>query len=498
MNPNAAYSPVLLSYAAALRGVKPRSPGEIFTLVDARCANPDYFVCLAASNPEGKFFALTADSALQTQGEVLAKARGVENVKFMRISIADLLAQLKAGTGPVTHVNYLCCDEGTAPLNAHERAALFDLAEKLLIPGGLFSYKYRAYSREDDALRFIVREFAPEMNGDQAVEYLQELKALGGFFFSVHPELATKLEKARTSKMADEFFNLFDDGEARSGTFDTIAALQPRGFAYAGDSDIPANYVELAVPPQAQEVILSCRNNPLYEPIKDFALNRLVRSDIWCRQPSVSASDAPTLFGGFTYGVTLSREQVPSEVRAQGKLIDLKAPVYKKLIDLMTLMPISIGDFLAHPTGKDFAAKDVVGAIQIMIACGIARPMRGIYGGDNLSDIAKPRLVGNFNQYLENTSLTGIDIRLASAIVGDPVTLSARDALVMQALDRVGLANSVSALLPELERLAASPALGARAMDVATPTPEAARNMIEDVLSKSIVQWYAYGLLKAA
>jgi hypothetical protein len=35
-------------------------------------------------------------------------------------------------------------------------------------------------------------------------------------------------------------------------------------------------------------------------------------------------------------------------------------------------------------------------------------------------------------------------------------------------------------------------------MDMAEPTAEGAQNMITDVVSKSIVQWYAYGLLEAA
>ena len=68
----------------------------------------------------------------------------------------------------------------------------------------------------------------------------------------------------------------------------------------------------------------------------------------------------------------------------------------------------------------------------------------------------------------------------------------------MQALDRAGLANSVSALLPELERLAKNPALAAYVTDLAEPTATSAHDMIEDTVSRSIVQWYAYGLLEAA
>ena len=53
-------------------------------------------------------------------------------------------------------------------------------------------------------------------------------------------------------------------------------------------------------------------------------------------------------------------------------------------------------------------------------------------------------------------------------------------------------------LLPELQRLALRPAEAARVMDTADPTPATAHSMIEDTVSRSIVQWYAYGLLEAA
>ncbi len=161
------------------------------------------------------------------------------------------------------------------------------------------------------------------------------------------------------------------------------------------------------------------------------------------------------------------------------------------------MMPVGIGDILAHPKGGGFQAAEVVGAVQILVACGIARPMRGMYRLENMEDLAQPRLAGTFNRYLETASLTGNSVSLASLALGDVITVSLRDALVMQALNRVGLADSVSALLPELQRLAQDPSQAAKVMD-SEPTAESAKQMIEDAVSESILQWYAYGLLEAA
>ncbi|MFY9287891.1 MAG: methyltransferase regulatory domain-containing protein [Alphaproteobacteria bacterium] len=488
MQSHTSASPITLSYVAALRGVKPRLPGEAFIYADVNCTDTDLLTCLAASNPEGKFIGVVADQTLATQAEEQAKLREVENVAFVLGAL---------GSVALPPLNYLCCDETKKPLSAVERNALFGLAEAALAPGGLLNLTYRAVEG-DSHLRFLVREFAPEMDGAQAKEFLAELKKLGSQYFAQNPQALAQLNEAIAKGQPDEFFSLYDKGEARSASFNTLVALRPRGFSYAGDTHMACNYIELSVPSEAQDLVIECQNNPLYESIKDFVRNRDVRSDIWCRQPAEQSSSLPELFGGFTYGITKLKDEVPSSIDVLGKTVDLSTPLYRKLIELMTLMPVGIGDFMAHPSGEGFSGTDIVGAMQILVALGIAQPMRGVLGSNDVSNVSQPRLVGGFNQYLDKVSVTGGNLWMASSVAGNAMSISARDALVIQALSRAGLANSVSALMPELERLAQNPAQAAKIMDAAQPTPEMARDMVQDIVGKSIVQWYAYGLLEAA
>ena len=115
------------------------------------------------------------------------------------------------------------------------------------------------------------------------------------------------------------------------------------------------NYVERAAPASSHQLIIDCSTSPLYEPIKDFALNRQQRCDIWCRQPAPTTANLSELFGGFVYGITLARADVPKQMKSENGTINLNTPLYAKLVDLMTLMPLSIGDFLAHPDGKNYS-----------------------------------------------------------------------------------------------------------------------------------------------
>ncbi len=494
VSPSIDLSPVRLSYVAALRGVKPRVPDTSFAYAQYAPGNIGNLICLAASNPEGCFYGILPDGACVEKAQKQTLERQVNNITFMEGSLTSG-SSLNVSLPPL---EYLVCEDIEASLSEAEREALYILAEKKLKPNGLLAFRYRAYANMDQALRFLVSEFAPEMNVDQAKEFLQELKALGPIYFADKPLILAALDRAIASGIPDEFFLSLDQSPAaESGTFDAMAGLLPHGFAFAGDADVGANYMELVTPATAHPILENCREHLLYEPIKDFAMQRLERNDIWCRLPADQSDNEAVLFGGFTYGITTPRDQVPLEITAHGKTIDLRQKPFVKLIELMTTLPMSIGDFLQHPSGQGVSSADAVTAIQILVATGVARPMRSGYPGLVEAELTRPKWAAGYNRYLDKNPITSNKVQLASSVVGNPVTVSARDALVMQAISRAGMEESVAALLPELYRVSQDPALAAQIMDIAEPTPEMAHNMIQDVVGKSIVRWYAYGLLAA-
>ncbi|MGB9154646.1 MAG: methyltransferase regulatory domain-containing protein [Alphaproteobacteria bacterium] len=497
MKPQSTFSPVALRYIAALRGNKPKRTGTAFTYAEIACSNPNKLICLAASNPEGRFYGFVADEATRRASEQEADKRGTFNAVFLVGTPSETLARIANGSSLPPMLDYLCCDESTKPLSAAEHAALFDLAQKRLNPGGLFTVSYRAHDRDDGALRFIVRELTPSMNDEQQQVFLTELKRLGSTYLAQHADVAARLNDAIVKGTPKNFFSLYDTAPAMSATADTIAAMRARGLSYAGDATLTSNYVELAVPVEAQELIVGFRTNPLYESIKDFAINRLVRSDIWIHSPAAPSGNPAELFGGFAYGIIMPRDQIPAKHVAQGKTIDLSGKLYGKLLDLMSLMPVGVGDVLSHPAGQGEQPEKILEALQILVACGIASPMRGQMTSTVSDSTAQPRLVGSFNRYLDKTDLTDKDVYLSSQVMGCGITFSAREAFVMQAVNRAGLTNSVSALMPELRRIAHTPA-SMSVIKADEATPEMALSLVRDVVGKSLPQWYAYALLEAA
>lgn len=478
--------PVRLSYVAALRGLAPKGKDIPFAYAQMGLNDTEAFVCLAASNPEGLFYAVVQREADATAGQNLAATRKVENAFF----VTDIKALPK--------LDFLVCDTINNQSQQYSRAELAGFASALIQPNGLMVYRYKAHENMDEVLRFLVNECAPELNEETSREFLHEIKALGTKYFAEHSIARASLDGAIEANNPKLFFDTCKAGNKhRSGTFDVMADFFPRGFIYVGDANISSNYLEVSVPAEAQELLLQCQDNLLYETIKDFVMQRSTRCDIWCRTPIKQTENIVALYSNFTFGITMPRDKVPNEVAVNGKIINLRFAPFPGLIDLISLMPVSIGDFMQSDAGKMVSPVDAVGAVQVLVASGIATPMRSYYQGQDQADLSHPKWATGFNSYMNETPVTKSTVLLASPVVGGAVSVSARDALVIQALNRVGMVDSIAALLPELMRISADPALASQISDVAEPTVESAHNMINEVVTRSMIKWYAYGLLAA-
>lgn len=498
MKQDLGFGPIELRYAAALRGVRPRRAEEPFTYARLGAMDAEEMVCLAASNPEGRFHLLFATAEDAADARQLADQRGVANVAFASGSVREILEGFRADRILLPKFDYLCVDESASGYHAEERADIFELAAATVADGGQFVTRYRPCAKQDDALRFLVSEFGPELTDEQKAGFLAELRDLGATFFARAGQAGAALGRALAEKTPDDFLGQWGAADpVPSATLATIVGMAARGFAYAGDAHIPANYLELCTPAATHEPLLKLRAHILYEPIKDFATDHVVRTDIWVRQP-VGLSDHPAeLFGGFTYGLAGDGAAAPRQVKTPGKNVDLTGPLFDGLFSLMAIMPITVGDFVHHETGKGFDPVEVVGAIQLLVALGLVLPMRASYTGQSSADMNHPRLAGSYNRALCRDALDGNEAMVASVVAGRGIRLGRREALVLQAVDRGGMAESAGVLLPELQRLAHDPVKAQTVLQGQEPTPETAMNIIVDVCTRDMIGWYALGILAA-
>ena len=490
--------PVELSYAAALRGIVPRQAGTPFRYIRCGAMDVQEMLGLAASNPEGEFVFVLPDLIQANAAQVRARALRLPNLAFLGLPLAALRAAIATGAQKLAQADYVCidCMRGDAASTHQDALALADL---LTAPGGLFVCRYAPFATPEESLRFMVAEFGPELPSEQHAEFLHEIKQLGQTYFSKHPQQALALNQALGMQQPEKFLQDFGGGKTTSSTLAMIVGLTPHHFGFVGDAAVAANYLEMMVPAEAQEMLYGLREHLLYEIIKDFASARAYRTDIWVK-PQVKLTDnLAQLFGGFYYGLADIGVPLQKNVSVSGKNVDLSTPIVARLLELMRMMPITIGDFLAHESGQEFKPTETVMAVQILVACGVIAPMRGSFSGMGQADHHYPRLAGQYNQQLRGMVIDGACALLASPVAGRPLRLELSEALVLQAVDRVGFAESADSLMAELLRISSNPAQANLVFSGGkNPAPEFAENLIREVCTANMLGWYALGIIDAA
>ncbi|MCL2468678.1 MAG: methyltransferase regulatory domain-containing protein [Alphaproteobacteria bacterium] len=481
-------SPVRLSYAASLRGIVPLAADADFTYAHAGRFDVEALLCLAASNPQGQFYGLVNQPDIASKSAELARLRNVNNITF-----------LTSTTTLPRDLDYLCCEITDKLMTAEQRSSMMTLAETHLAPSGLFCCRYLAYASADDTLRFLLSEYRADLGTAQTATFLADIKNLGTLYFADHPQARQALDRAIATSDANVLFTATGTStKAHSETFELMKELLPRNFAFAGDAEIARNYLEMVAPTAAQTVLVKTRDQLLYEPIKDFALQKLIRNDIWVRLPANQSLNMPDLCNPFTFGILTARAQVPQSVTTHNGTIPINTPLFTRLIDMMTDMPIGVGDFLTTALGVGMNPSDVVSAMRFLVAANIAQPMRGRFTGTIALNPTNPQWASAFNDYLTHAPINNTQVRVASSIVGESILLGARDALVLQAISRAGLAQSSGILRPELQRLlSANPSLTAQITDSRTITDDVISNILTSTLNNNATKWYTYGILAA-
>ena len=485
--------PVILSYVTALRGIRPRLPGEGFTYAELGCGAAERLILFAACNPEGIFFGFDPDLEKLSIAAARAEQCQVKNVTFSQANAAQLKEAVEAGVIGGQCFDYLVYNE--AGNSAKESLNdIHSCALKLLRENGVIVCRYRTYDdAKADTLLFqnLLAALLPEQPGEA---FAKEWRDLAQLYFAAYPQQAEVFDKALAEGNGRAWLEKQAAASPKpSRTTEVGQVFAGKDFTYLGSAHLSANYMELSTPETTHGVLNARRQHPLYEAIKDFAMHNMERVDIWGREPLKRIDNLVTLFGGFNFGTTEPPERIARTVIFQGKSISFAGPLYDGILSLATVMPVTMGDLVHHESLAGIDAATLLNSVQLLVACGLLQPMRSSYEGG--VDMDNPKLVGNYNQSLRSAVLDLQDYAFASTVTGRPVILTGMTCLVLQALDRGGLDNIAALLGDQLMRLSSHPYL--RPLNLGEPqrAVEEAIRQIETIFHQSMVRWFSLGII---
>ena len=309
------FQPTWIDAVLRLRGIDPpREPRGPFTLVDLGCGDGYGLIATAVAHPEARFVGIDAMHTHVARGNALIARLGLPNVA---LHCADFRT---AATLPIPRADYVTAQGVLAWVSTANRAALLDLATRLLRPGGVFAVGYNALPGWQQVAPFqrLVRLLAQGHAGSPVERFeaaVAQARASGALASGVF----AWLETLRTRMPADYFAHEYLDKHwAPCWADEVIRALRARGCSFACEASTVRLRDDLTLRSAWRAAVASMNDVAAREVAIDLFVNRWYRTDLYMRDGN-PAEDRE--HGGDSMSSSAPRAQKGSASRAQERSV---------------------------------------------------------------------------------------------------------------------------------------------------------------------------------
>ena len=454
-------SPVLLNYLAALHGFSPRPLTPGFTYCELGCGGGATTHLLAAANPQGQFIGIDINPEHIAYAQTEAAAAHLENLRFIEQDLAALEESSFPDCDFITiHGLYSWVSPAT-------REALVAILGRKLKPGGLVMLSYNAMpgSAMIAPLRDMMLAYTHSMVANSALEkvhegikYLRFLCDNQAGFFAENPLAKSALTNylARDDHyLAHEFFNQY----WTPFYFMEVAEQVSRaGLSFVGTLPLSSNYLEASIPSPFHAFFKTAPDRITLERHKAFVRNDRFRRDVYIKSDSwvVPEAERVALFSAFYFGTEY--DQVSPQIRLHNGRetleLDYSDEPRHSLGDALASRPQTLDELHACPALQAYSRAELLDGIHSLILGGefraFAQAPLPLPTAEDLSGCLCIPVPLNARLLAACHHSDEAGLYLASPVVGDGVLLSQLEALLLDALTQVPVAEVPGQVLARL------------------------------------------------
>lgn len=281
-------SPTYLNFACVLNGIEPVSLDKPFTYFELGFGRGLTVNVLAASNPQGKFYATDFNPAHVAGAQALADSAGLTNLTLLENSFADLAEGKVSNIPPLDFITLHGIYTWVTPEN---RAHIVTFIHRYLKPGGIVYVSYNAMPGWAATLplqRLLIEHSTLSANsseiqvkqGSSFVEKMAEMKA---GYFSDNAILKHRLESLKTGSAQYLVHEYMHRHWEPLYHVDVARDFRMAKLDFVGSADLAFAYPSLYLQKEKQELLNTISDTSLRETFKDYFLNTAFRKDIFSR-----------------------------------------------------------------------------------------------------------------------------------------------------------------------------------------------------------------------
>ncbi|MDB5407386.1 MAG: methylase [Rhodospirillales bacterium] len=364
----AAQAPVHLNLACIIAGFEPVSLDGAFSYCELGCGQGVTTNLLAAANPNGRFYAVDFHPSHIARARETARAAGLDNVVFEERSFSELVSGPPA---ELPQFDFVTLHGIYSWMNPENRQAIVEFLRRCVKPGGIVYVSYNCMpgwssggpvqhllhrlaglrrERSDRrlqsalaAIEEIERAEFRHLAGNEFLARIRELNSQDATRYLVHDYLNDCWQPLYSAELASEF-----------------AAAK---LSFTASADLFENFPELILTPEQRRIVTTLGDGSLGETLKDFALERPFRKDVFVRGArSLGDTRRDALLREMGFALTVPRAEVRLALEVPAGRATLQPRTYEPVFDALAERPHTIGELLQLP---QLAGASTVKAVEL-------------------------------------------------------------------------------------------------------------------------------------
>ena len=444
-------APPMLDYALALGGIA--GPAGAIRYCELGCGRGYGTTLMAAANPDSSFVGIDFNPEHIREARELAARAAIDNVQFIEASFAEVDPGLGDFDVIALHGVYSWVSPAV-------RADIVAFLRTRLAPGGVVYVSYNTHPgwAPTAPAQHILKALADRAPGNsmeklhKARGTLKSLLDSPNGYFAQNPAAKariTAMEAQDPTYLAHELLNgswypLYVD--------EVMDALAEAKLTYAGSAAAAENSLVLGVPADHARLVQSAPDPQLRELLKDYAINRQFRRDLYVRGAQrLQGKQAQARIDAQTFALLVDTEAQAAPWPVPVGSATFKVEGVAAILDRLRQGPATHKELEAAGATANIPAGDIATMLMVMVHNNVIAPCRPDRGQSaeaarRLNEVVLELARGNdSHRFLASPVLgsaigTGYPDRVISAILVERPELSDADTVTALAelLDKAG------------------------------------------------------------
>jgi SAM-dependent methyltransferase len=320
---------------------------------------------LAASNPNGQFYAADFNPAHVAGASALASDAQLDNITLLENSFAELAA----GAVELPQFDFITLHGIYTWVTQENRRYIVDFVARYLKPGGIVYVSYNALPGWTATLplqRLLVEygDAFPNRSDIQvanAADFVQKLvDAKVGYFSSAGSALQARLDglkKYNRNYLVHEYMHKHWQPMYHA---DVARDFGEAKLEFVGSADLSQGYPKLYLDDEKSALLHTLPDPAMQETLKDYCLNTSFRKDVFVRGARrLTALHRQELLGQYGLALTVSRDAVQLAMKFVFGDVNARPEIALPVCDALARGPQTLAQLAALPALAGRTLEDV-------------------------------------------------------------------------------------------------------------------------------------------